>query len=203
MLLWREHAICVECCYLSLPPLTKTGEVTKNKNVWEFLSYPLYDLIWQGPLAAVFDPVQVKSLIRALFQNTERRAEALSNIRLTWSERHKTTKQTHRIGYRASIEGLALHHVWWTHLTSVVNELLAVPSSVVVECSTCQGMVLVQELGKSPWGGRGVSWCYYRFELTRFMNLAGVVLFFRFWKKKTLKGCIFPFCYVLKLMAEF
>ncbi|KAJ8043930.1 Centromere/kinetochore protein zw10-like [Holothuria leucospilota] len=37
----------------------------------------------KGPLAAVFDPVQVKSLIRALFQNTERRAEALSNIRLT------------------------------------------------------------------------------------------------------------------------
>lgn len=54
-----------------------------NIDFWEFLSSPLYDLIWQGPLAAVFDPVQVKSLIRALFQNTERRAEALSNIRLT------------------------------------------------------------------------------------------------------------------------
>ena len=35
-----------------------------------------------GPLAAEFTPEEVKSLIRALFQNTERRALALSKIKL-------------------------------------------------------------------------------------------------------------------------
>ncbi|NXD17538.1 ZW10 protein, partial [Nothocercus nigrocapillus] len=35
----------------------------------------------KGPLAAEFSPVEVKSLIRALFQNTERRAAALAKIK--------------------------------------------------------------------------------------------------------------------------
>ncbi|PIK43642.1 putative centromere/kinetochore protein zw10-like [Apostichopus japonicus] len=37
----------------------------------------------KGPLADVFEPLQVKGMIRALFQNTERRADALSHIRIT------------------------------------------------------------------------------------------------------------------------
>jgi len=36
----------------------------------------------KGPLALAFAPDDVKRLIRALFQNTDRRAEVLSRIKL-------------------------------------------------------------------------------------------------------------------------
>ncbi|XP_067910159.1 centromere/kinetochore protein zw10 homolog isoform X2 [Heterodontus francisci] len=58
----------------------------KFKELMIVLQASLQELVdrWtdgKGPLAAEFSPIEVKSLIRALFQNTERRAAALAKIK--------------------------------------------------------------------------------------------------------------------------
>lgn len=45
------------------------------------ISFPHRWADGKGPLAAEFSAAEVKSLIRALFQNTERRAAALAKIK--------------------------------------------------------------------------------------------------------------------------
>lgn len=58
---------------------TAAGMVVLNSNWLALLPHRWAD--GKGPLAAEFSPAEVKSLIRALFQNTERRAAALAKIR--------------------------------------------------------------------------------------------------------------------------
>ncbi|XP_071849886.1 centromere/kinetochore protein zw10 homolog [Apostichopus japonicus] len=63
-------------------------EWTRFEELMFILEASMKDIVerWadgKGPLADVFEPLQVKGMIRALFQNTERRADALSHIRIT------------------------------------------------------------------------------------------------------------------------
>lgn len=57
-----------------------------NLLFFEYFQASLKDIVdrWSdgnGPLAAAFTPEEVKSLIRSLFQNTDRRSAALARIR--------------------------------------------------------------------------------------------------------------------------
>uniref|UniRef100_A0A674ID94 Centromere/kinetochore protein zw10 homolog n=1 Tax=Terrapene triunguis TaxID=2587831 RepID=A0A674ID94_9SAUR len=99
----RLHSLCR--IMLEEGPLVFTPLLEENKNKKYQEEVPVYVQKWmmfkelmiilqanlqeivdrwadgKGPLAAEFSPTEVKSLIRALFQNTERRAAALAKIK--------------------------------------------------------------------------------------------------------------------------
>ena len=81
------------------PSFEKSFYILHFLNLWIFL-HPKIELQWpdliysslreiddrwssgKGPMAMVFQPEEVKRLIRALFQNTDRRSQVLSRIKL-------------------------------------------------------------------------------------------------------------------------